>query len=64
MQELRRAGAEVVFFNPVLPASLCVGPISFRALKVDGWGWEKQGEAGQRHADGAVCNGSHGHETF
>ncbi|CAK9018910.1 Cardiolipin synthase 1 (CL synthase 1) [Durusdinium trenchii] len=30
VQELRRAGAEVVFFNPVLPASLCVGPISFR----------------------------------
>ena len=30
-QELRQAGADVVFFNPVLPAHLCVGPISFRA---------------------------------
>eukprot|EP00933_Yihiella_yeosuensis_P043011 TRINITY_DN37704_c0_g1_i1.p1 TRINITY_DN37704_c0_g1~~TRINITY_DN37704_c0_g1_i1.p1 ORF type:complete len:496 (+),score=92.68 TRINITY_DN37704_c0_g1_i1:110-1597(+) len=29
VSELREAGAEVVFFNPVLPQS-CVGPISFR----------------------------------
>ncbi|CAE8651645.1 unnamed protein product, partial [Polarella glacialis] len=29
VSELRQAGAEVVFFNPVLPSS-CVGPISFR----------------------------------
>ncbi|CAJ1353583.1 unnamed protein product, partial [Effrenium voratum] len=28
--ELRQEGADVVFFNPVLPAHLCVGPISFR----------------------------------
>ncbi|CAL1143126.1 unnamed protein product [Cladocopium goreaui] len=30
VRELRNAGCDVVFFNPVLPASLCVGPISFR----------------------------------
>lgn len=28
--ELQRAGAEVLFFNPVLPSSACVGPVSFR----------------------------------
>eukprot|EP00440_Ansanella_granifera_P068298 gb/GFBE01074094.1/.p1 GENE.gb/GFBE01074094.1/~~gb/GFBE01074094.1/.p1 ORF type:complete len:483 (+),score=98.22 gb/GFBE01074094.1/:1-1449(+) len=30
VRELRQAGAEVVFFNPVLPSNCCVGPISFR----------------------------------
>jgi len=30
VSELRHAGASVVFFNPLLPASACVGPASFR----------------------------------
>lgn len=28
--DLQHAGVDVVFFNPVLPASACVGPLSFR----------------------------------
>lgn len=30
VSELQRAGAHVQFFNPVLPSSACVGPITFR----------------------------------
>lgn len=30
VEELRAAGAEVLFFNPVLPSSACVGPWPFR----------------------------------
>ncbi|CAE7327315.1 clsB, partial [Symbiodinium sp. CCMP2456] len=30
VRELRSVGADVVFFNPVLPSNYCVGPLSFR----------------------------------